>query len=172
MLLASLRSASSLTRSTASGALRTNVTRPLGGAMMMSYSRKQMASVPGEPPGGIVGTVNEAVKLPEPNKVHGSYHWSFERIVAASIVPLTILPFANTMTPVLDAVFGSLLIVHSHIGLESCIVDYIPKRKFKKLHRASIYALWGGSALALYGLYEFETNDVGITETIRKVWNS
>lgn len=125
-----------------------------------------------QPPGGIVGTVNEAAKLPEPNRVHGSYHWSFERIVAVSLVPLTILPFANSMTPVLDAILGSVLIVHSHIGLESCIIDYIPARVYGVWHKVAKGALWGGSALALYGLYDYETNDVGITETIRKVWNA
>jgi succinate dehydrogenase (ubiquinone) membrane anchor subunit len=72
----------------------------------------------------------------------------------------------------LDATLGGLLIAHSHIGLGACITDYIPKRKYGVLHDASVWALYAGTALAVYGLYEYETNDVGLSETIRKIWNA
>jgi succinate dehydrogenase (ubiquinone) membrane anchor subunit len=148
-------------------ALKTNASKNCGLRLF-----RPIGSV-ARPPGGIVGTVNDPTPTPPVNKAHGSYHWSFERIVAASVVPLAVLPFANgALTPVLDATLGSLLVVHSHMGLESCILDYIPKRVYGKLHNVAIYALYGGSVLALIGLYEFETNDIGITETIKKVWNA
>lgn len=38
----------------------------------------------------IKGTVNDAVSYPEPSKSHGSYHWAFERLISASLIPLTI----------------------------------------------------------------------------------
>jgi succinate dehydrogenase (ubiquinone) membrane anchor subunit len=121
----------------------------------------------------IQGTVNDAVPIPPEDRSHGSFHWSFERLVAVGLVPIVIAPFAaGSLSPVLDATLGSLLIVHSHIGFESCIIDYIPKRNSKTLHNLARYALYSGSALALIGLYEFETNDVGLSETLRKVWNA
>ncbi|CAN6638368.1 mitochondrial inner membrane protein Shh4p [Trichomonascus vanleenenianus] len=136
--------------------------------------RRTLFTVP-QPPGGIVGTVNEATKTPKHDPVHGSYHWSFERILAVSIVPLTVAPFAlqnGTLIPVLDATLGSLLVAHVHMGLQSCIIDYIPKRVYGKYHNVAIYALTAGSVVALYGLYQFETNDVGITESIQKIWKA
>lgn len=37
------------------------------------------------------GTVNDATSFPEVgNRAHGSYHWAFERIVAASLIPLAV----------------------------------------------------------------------------------
>jgi succinate dehydrogenase (ubiquinone) membrane anchor subunit len=126
-----------------------------------------------QPPGFIEGTVNDAVKIPPTDRTHGSYHWSFERALAVAVAPLVVAPLATgSFIPALDATLGSLLIMHAHVGFESCIIDYIPKRVYGKLHNVAIYALYGGSALALVGLYEYETNDIGLTETIRKVWNA
>ncbi|CAN6648191.1 mitochondrial inner membrane protein Shh4p [Trichomonascus vanleenenianus] len=135
---------------------------------------RMLGTIP-QPPGGIIGTVNEAVKVPPPDKMHGSKHWTVERVVATSIVPLILVPFATStgsLMPVLDATLGSLLIMHVHIGLESCIIDYIPKRVYGQFHKLAIAALWGGSAVALYGLYELEKKDDGLTESIRKIWNA
>jgi succinate dehydrogenase (ubiquinone) membrane anchor subunit len=44
---------------------------------------------------------------------------SLDRIIAAALLPLTVAPFAGgALHPVIDAVFGYLLILHSHIGFE------------------------------------------------------
>ncbi|ODV89316.1 hypothetical protein CANCADRAFT_28778 [Tortispora caseinolytica NRRL Y-17796] len=119
------------------------------------------------------GTVNDAVKIPPPDKSHGSYHWSFERVLAASLVPLAAVPFASgAVSPLLDATLCSLLLVHTHMGFAACITDYFPTREFPKTNRAMFFALYGGTALALYGIYLVETKDVGITETIKKVWTA
>lgn len=152
--------------------LAPSITRRVPSTLMAAaYSRRSFGF--GKGPQDIQGTVNDAVPVPPVDKSHGSFHWSFERLVALGIIPVIVAPFATgSLSPVLDATLGSLLIVHSHIGFESSIIDYIPKRQFKTLHNLSIYALYTGSALALYALYEFETNDVGITETLKKVWNA
>ncbi|ANB13071.1 protein SHH4 [Sugiyamaella lignohabitans] len=157
--------------SLASVATRRSVLSTVSGASSLRTQRF-LGTIP-QPPGYIQGTVNDPVKLPPPSPSHGSYHWSFERLVAVGMAPLVIAPLATgSLTPVLDATLGSLLLVHVHLGLESCIIDYIPKRVYGKLHNLAIYALYGGTALSLYGLYEYETNDIGLTATIGKVWNA
>lgn len=73
-------------------------------------------------PQKIDGSVNTAVPVPNPDYSHGSYHWSFERILAAGLVPLTVAPFAaGSLNPVTDSILCALLVLHSHIGFE-----YVP----------------------------------------------
>ena len=76
------------------------------------------------------GTVNDPTTFPPPSKSHGSYHWSFERLLAAGLVPLTTAAFvtSGSPAPLLDGLLGVSLIVHSHIGvrvffslLQACI---------------------------------------------------
>ena len=126
-----------------------------------------------QPPGNIVGTVNDAVPVPPSDAVHGSYHWTFERIIAVGLVPLTILPAATgTLSPALDALFGGLLVAHCVSGFQSCITDYIPGRKFPRGHKVANLMLYIGSAGALYGIYKLETEEEGITGAVGKIWNA
>lgn len=142
--------------------------RPAAAAIV----KRSLGTIP-QPPGGIVGNVNEAVPRKPIEKSHGSYHWSFEKIVVLGLAPLVIAPFAGaSLSPVLDATASTLILAHSHLGIESCIVDYIPKRVYGSLHTAAIGALWAGSAVALYGIYELETNDIGLTAAVGKIWNA
>ncbi|KAI1074885.1 CybS-domain-containing protein [Whalleya microplaca] len=127
------------------------------------------------PPGPqvIKGTVNDPAPVPDPHPSHGSYHWTFERAVAVGLVPLTVAPFAaGTLNPGLDAILCSLMLVHSHLGLQSVIVDYVPTRQFPKSRKAAMWALNVATALVGIGLYEFETNDVGVTEAVKRVWKA
>ncbi|CUS10955.1 unnamed protein product [Tuber aestivum] len=132
----------------------------------------------------IQGTVNDAAEVPDPNATHGSYHWSFERVfpshthafssmlantlpklISVALVPLTVAPFAaGSINPVTDAILGATIVIHSHIGFESMVIDYIPHRRYPTLRKGALWALKGATVLVLVGLYEFETNDVGITE--------
>lgn len=132
-----------------------------------------MLSLIPQPPGNIVGDVNDAVPVPPVNKAKGSYHWTFERLLCVGMAPTLVLPFAaGAYSPLMDATLCSLLLVHAHIGFDACITDYIPKRKFGKLHDVAQYALFAGTALGLFGIYEYETNDIGVTETIKRAWNA
>ncbi|KAI1827105.1 mitochondrial succinate dehydrogenase cytochrome b560 subunit D [Xylaria intraflava] len=127
------------------------------------------------PPGPqvIKGTVNDAVPIPDPKPTHGSYHWTFERLVAAGLIPLTVAPFAaGSLNPALDAALCALLLVHSHAGMQSIIIDYIPNRRYPGAYKASIWLLNIATVLAGVGLYEFETNDVGVTEAVKRVWKA
>ncbi|PUU83328.1 CybS-domain-containing protein [Tuber borchii] len=121
----------------------------------------------------IQGTVNDAAEIPDPNATHGSYHWSFERLISVALIPLTVAPFAaGSINPVTDAILGATIVIHSHIGFESMVIDYIPHRKYPTLRKGAMWALKGATLLVLVGLYEFETNDVGITEAVKRVWRA
>lgn len=128
----------------------------------------------------IQGTVNEPTTFPAPNRSHGSYHWAFERLLAASLLPLTGAAFATSgsVYPVLDGILGVSLIMHSHIGVrhsfilhphyansvsqfDSILVDYIHKRKFPKLAPAMSWALRTVTVGVLVGVYQFNTQDIG-----------
>lgn len=65
------------------------------------------------------GTVNDPTSFPTPSRTHGSYHWSFERLLSAALVPLTGAAFVTSGSayPLLDGILGVALIMHSHIGV-------------------------------------------------------
>jgi succinate dehydrogenase (ubiquinone) membrane anchor subunit len=87
------------------------------------------ASSPGTPSQSSMGyvaggpivrdTVNDALPFPTPHKPHGSYHWAFERLLSAALVPATAAAFVVSPTayPTLDALLGVSLVMHSHIGV-------------------------------------------------------
>ena len=116
---------------------------------------------------------NDPAPVPTPSPSHGSYHWTFERLLSAGLIPLTIAPFAaGSLNPVTDAVLCGAILIHSQIGFDACITDYFPKKRVPKTRMA---ADWGLKALTLLvgvGLYEFETNDVGVTEAIKRIWKA
>ncbi|KAF8437399.1 CybS-domain-containing protein [Terfezia claveryi] len=149
---------------------RMNVAPRVGVAAF--HTTKKMLIFPAGPQ-VIEGDVNTPAPIPEANPVHGSYHWSFERIVSAALIPLTIAPFAaGSLHPITDAVLAATVVIHSHIGFQACIIDYFPKRTMAGLHKFMRWFLNGCTALVLLGLYEFETNDVGITEAIKRIWKA
>ena len=67
----------------------------------------------------------------------------------------------TSANPILDGILSVSIILHSHIGFDSCLVDYLHPRKFPVIGPLAKWVtriLTGG---ALYGLYEFNTNDIG-----------
>ncbi|KAL4818613.1 CybS-domain-containing protein [Aspergillus spinulosporus] len=124
-------------------------------------------------PQTIQGTMNDPAPIPKPHPSHGSYHWTFERLVAVGLIPLTIAPFAaGSLNPVTDAVLCSLLVLHSHVGFQASIIDYFPARRVPKTSTFLNWLLRGFTLTTAVGLYELETNDVGLTETIKRVWKA
>ncbi|KAH8597671.1 CybS-domain-containing protein [Bisporella sp. PMI_857] len=119
----------------------------------------------------INGTVNDAAPVPHSSPTHGSYHWTFERLISVGLVPLTVAPFAaGSLNPTTDALLCATLLIHSHIGFGAIITDYVP---VKRLPRSKFVFDWGlklATVVVGVGLYEFETNDVGVTEAIRRIW--
>ncbi|KAJ7750972.1 mitochondrial inner membrane protein [Mycena maculata] len=127
-------------------------------------------------PGGPIykGTVNDPTTFPEPSRAHGSHHWSFERLLSASLIPLTGAAFATSPSvhPVLDGLLGVSLVVHSHIGFDSMVVDYLHPRKWPVIGRIATWGLRTATIGVLIGVYQFNTNDIGLTELIAKVWSA
>ncbi|ODA78424.1 hypothetical protein RJ55_05805 [Drechmeria coniospora] len=140
-------------------------------AALHTSSKRAALLPPG--PQRIEGGINDPAPVPEPNAAHGSYHWTFERLLAAGLVPLTIAPFASgSLNPAMDAVLCSAVLLHSHMGFQQCIVDYVPKKKYPGLRKTTWWMLNAATVLVGVGLYGFETNDVGVTEAIKRVWKA
>jgi succinate dehydrogenase (ubiquinone) membrane anchor subunit len=116
-----------------------------------------------------------------------------DRIISAGIIPLTLAPFAaGSLNPVADSIFCALLVIHSHIGFEyasppcpfqttedgkltnprSCIIDYFPTKRIPKIRAAANWALRIATVTLGLALYSFETNDVGITEAVSRLWHA
>jgi succinate dehydrogenase (ubiquinone) membrane anchor subunit len=112
----------------------------------------------------IDGTVNDPVPVPESHKAHGSYHWTFERALSVALIPLIVTPFVTgTSTPVLDALIGTSVVLHSHIGFSAMITDYIPKHHYPKSRTVFTWGLRAATVVVLIGVYEFEVNEVGMS---------
>ncbi|WWC69694.1 uncharacterized protein I206_103637 [Kwoniella pini CBS 10737] len=127
-------------------------------------------------PGGPIlkGTVNDAVSDLPASRSHGSYHWAFERVLSAALVPVTVGAAVSTGSayPILDGILAVSLIVHSHIGFDSCRVDYLHPRKFPVIGPIASWILKIATGLSVWGVYEFNTNDVGLTELVRRLWTA
>jgi len=127
-------------------------------------------------PGGPIykGTANNPTTFPPPNKSHGSYHWAFERLLAASLLPITGAAFVTSGSayPVLDGILGVSLVMHSHIGFDNLLVDYVHPRKFPKLGPTLTWVLRVTTVGVLVGVYQFNTEDIGLTELVAKAWHA
>jgi succinate dehydrogenase (ubiquinone) membrane anchor subunit len=89
------------------------------------------------------------------------------------LVPLTIAPFASgALNPTTDAILCGAILIHSHIGFEACITDYFPARRVPKTKATFDWGLKAATVLVAVGLYEFETNDVGLTAAIQRIWTA
>ncbi|KAH3902039.1 probable Succinate dehydrogenase [ubiquinone] cytochrome b small subunit, mitochondrial [Saccharomycodes ludwigii] len=123
-------------------------------------------------PGGVKGDVNEAFVPPPVDKVHGSYHWDFERVLAVSLIPLVSLPLASGAgIPVIaDTLLSSVLLAHCYVGFQSCIIDYIPKRVYGKNHNYAMYLLTLGSLFSIAGIYHLETKENGLIGVLTSCW--
>ena len=82
-------------------------------------------------------------------------------------------PFAaGSLHPALDAALCATILVHSHIGFQAIIVDYVPTKRLPKVRRLLVWSVNAATLLVGLGMYEFETNDVGVTEAIKRVWRA
>lgn len=88
-------------------------------------------------------------------------------------MPLALTPFAaGSLNPAMDAALMGLILVHTHLGFQNVIIDYLPKRRTPKSRKAAMWGLNLATALVALGLYEFETTDVGVTEAIKRIWHA
>jgi succinate dehydrogenase (ubiquinone) membrane anchor subunit len=54
----------------------------------------------------------------------------------------------------------------------SIIIDYIPYKRHPGARRLFEWLLRLATLVVGVGFYEFETNDVGITEGVRRIWKA
>lgn len=54
----------------------------------------------------------------------------------------------------------------------SCVTDYFSTLKHPGLRKFFDWTLNIATLLVMWGFYEFETNDVGLAEMIKRVWHA
>lgn len=67
------------------------------------------------------------------------------------------------------------LLVEFHHVTNSCraiITDYIPVYDYPIARKIATFGLYLGTILVGIGFYEFETNDVGVTEAVKRIWHA
>lgn len=106
----------------------------------------------------------------------GKFQEDYEKIAKYTLLPLTMLPFCTSYAgipfhPMLDAALGSVFLMYTHYGFSSLIYQYLPKEKFPRWSKVSLWSLYSSTCLAFYGLYEIETESNGIVDLIKKLWN-
>ncbi|CDS05021.1 hypothetical protein LRAMOSA07550 [Lichtheimia ramosa] len=101
---------------------------------------------------------------------YGTYHWTLERASAVALIPLITTQFVYGAQPICDGLLGVVLPFHIHLGFDSCITDYLPKREYPRLHKVAMWTLRGSTALVMWGCYEINTNEVGLTEIVQRLW--
>ncbi|KAI9244043.1 CybS-domain-containing protein [Phascolomyces articulosus] len=117
-------------------------------------------------------TTKAAATSSAPDRMHGSYHWDAERAVSVALVPLFAGQLALGASPVLDTFFGIMLPLHLHIGFGACITDYLNPRKAPVVGKIATAALYAVTAGTLVGCYQFNTNDIGLTELVARAWTA
>lgn len=56
--------------------------------------------------------------------------------------------------------------------LRSCITDYFPTWRVSVVRKVADWLNFLAIFVVGWGWYEFETNDVGLTEAIKRVWKA
>lgn len=72
----------------------------------------------------------------------------------------------------MDAILCGTVLIHSYIGFQAVVIDYLPMWRVKKSRIAAWWLLRAVTVMVGVGLYEFETNDVGVTEAIKRIWKA
>lgn len=106
------------------------------------------------------------------DKIHGSYHWLYERYISIGLLPLVGYPIMMGPSRTCDLLLGLALPLHCHLGFSQIITDYLNKRKIGNVMNKGVFGLlYGATALTVYGFYKFNTQDIGITEYVRQLWH-
>ena len=57
-------------------------------------------------------------------------------------------------------------------NFRSVIIDYVPNKKHPTARKAFEWLLRLATLVVGIGFYEFETNDVGLTEGVKRIWKA
>lgn len=76
--------------------------------------------------------------------------------------------------PTLTLVFSKLnhFFANQRLTLRSVIIDYLPSKRVPKARKLFSWGLNLATVVVGIGFYEFETNDVGVTEAIKRIWKA
>lgn len=92
-----------------------------------------------------------------------------------SVASLGLVPLAFIVGPsngLVDLALGIVYPIHCHLGFQAIIIDYLPVRKFPIIGRGAKAMLWMGTLGTIYGLYLYNTRDIGITGGIYAAWKA
>ncbi len=110
-----------------------------------------------------------ASKTAAPASSHNStHHWDLERFLSVALLP-AFASAAVYQSPYIDLALGVILPIHIHLGLEQIVLDYTNKQKALNLFLT--WTVRASTVLALYGCWKFNTNDIGLSEAMRRLWN-
>lgn len=106
----------------------------------------------------------------------GSYQEDYQRIIKYTLIPLTLVPFYTsyagmTLNPIFDVSLSSLYLWYLHYGFSSLIISKIPKRKYPRANKMSMWSLYTATFLSLCGIYQLETENNGLVNLITRIWN-
>lgn len=89
------------------------------------------------------------------------------------MVPLLAASAINGAHPITDGLLGVVVPIHCHVGFDAMITDYLHPAKVGVWgNKAFTWTLRGATVLALIGCYQFNTNDIGLTELVKKAWEA
>jgi succinate dehydrogenase (ubiquinone) membrane anchor subunit len=109
--------------------------------------------------------------LPVGSGVGGSNHWKMERLVSVATLPLLGSLLVMDSNAVVNFGLAFVLPVHTQMGFECIIDDYLPARRVGDL--LHLLVKWGtraAAALTVYGLFLFNTNDMGVGNFLQDLW--
>lgn len=115
-------------------------------------------------------------KPPVNTAFKGTYKGDYERIIKYTLIPLTAIPFYTSyagiaLHPMIDATIAVSFLWYCHYGFSSLIIDKIPKDKYSKTHKVSMWSLYTATFLSMCGIYELETENNGVVDLIKGLWN-
>lgn len=119
-------------------------------------------------------------------------------IVPLTVAPFA----AGALSPLVDGLLIGTILIHSHIGFQcvihafvfhsitssnkgileltcecvityrSVITDYLPRWRVPRTRRLFDWGLNLALLIVGWGWYEFETNDVGLTAAVKRIWTA
>ncbi|KAI8401111.1 CybS, succinate dehydrogenase cytochrome B small subunit [Nakaseomyces glabratus] len=115
-------------------------------------------------------------KCEQPTQPEDSFQNDYHKYINYTLLPLTVGTFGSVIYtgevhPMLDFTISSLFLFSTHYHFTSLILDYIPKEKFKRLHKMAMYLLYSATGFGLFGIYELETSNNGVVDLVRKLWS-
>ncbi|CAL9737379.1 mitochondrial import inner membrane translocase subunit Tim18p [Monosporozyma servazzii] len=115
-------------------------------------------------------------KPPINTSFEGTFKGDYQRIIKYTLIPLSAIPFYTSyagiaLHPMIDTTIAVSFLWYAHYGFSSLIIDKIPKDKYSKGHRATMWTLYTSTFLGMCGIYELETENNGVVDLITRIWN-